>query len=655
MMSMRSACIILPVAAALASQAGARGAPLTNAGFEQPGQDGLPAAWGGNPRIYSRDTSVSHTGRASLKYVNDDPKRYQLCGQPIRLEPGHMYAFSAWVKTKDVKGKDSGATLCVEWSDAQRKYIGGSHPPGVRGTNDWTLVKGLTRRIPDNARNVHITCYLRKGMTGTAWWDDVSIRRHRERPLSAVLTVPNYRGWITPAGPKQIEILCELNLVDYELTPEQVGLGWSIVRESDNVEVARGVEDAIEASPFTLRLPTAPLTPGEYAIDLLLSRKGSSAIGDNHRLRVVRLPADSKPIAMIDEHNRLILRGKPFFPLGTYWGTITEEDMAVYADSPFNCLMPYHAPDKWELDLAHKHGKKVIYSVKDIYSKTRWAPKHIKTEADELAHIKRKVRDYAKHPAVMAWYLNDELPISMLDRLERHQQWLEELDPDHPTWVVLYQVDQVRGYIRTFDAIGTDPYPIPKKPPSLAGEWTRQTVKAVAGARPVWMVPQIFNWGQYRKDEKAAYRPPTYDEMRSMAWQCIAEGANGLIFYAFHVIRRDKDFPFDEHWPKVQRVAAEIEGMIPVLLSVRPTPTIKADPTDGLRWTVRQHRGTTYLITVNDRREALTADLQLPARPASVRIRDVPASVSVGSNRKLSVQLDPLGMRIYEIKGLPIP
>ena len=49
---------------------------------------------------------------------------------------------------------------------------------------------------------------------------------------------------------------------------------------------------------------------------------------------------------------------------------------------------------------------------------------------------------------------------------------------------------------------------------------------------PVWMVPQVFNWAAYKKseNEKAEQRQPSIDEVRSVTWQCLAEGAaNGLV------------------------------------------------------------------------------------------------------------------------------
>ncbi len=41
----------------------------------------------------------------------------------------------------------------------------------------------------------------------------------------------------------------------------------------------------------------------------------------------------------------------------------------------------------------------------------------------------------------------------------------------------------------------------------------------------------VLYWANYNKTEaeKKRGRTPTYDEVRSMAWQCICEGATGLV------------------------------------------------------------------------------------------------------------------------------
>ena len=205
-----------------------------------------------------------------------------------------------------------------------------------------------------------------------------------------------------------------------------------------------------------------------------------------------------------------------------------------------------------------------------------------------------------------------------MDRLNAHQRWVSQADPNHPTWVVLFQVGHVRRYIRSFDAIGTDPYPIPNHP-SRAADWTRETIENVCASRPVWMVPQIFNWGNYRKDGTG--RTPTFDEMRSMSWQCICEGAQGLVYYSFFDIMRDKTTPFDVQWDRVKKIAAEIKQWMPVLLSVEKPQAIKVEG-EHIHAATRAKDGRTYVFVVNDDYDAHEAKISSEKPLKSKRVSD---------------------------------
>ncbi|HEO70244.1 MAG TPA: hypothetical protein ENN80_03210, partial [Candidatus Hydrogenedentes bacterium] len=599
------------MAVLLISAAAAEENLVSNPGFEEAGDNGLPLRWGGPSSIYHRDTSVARSGEASLKYRNDDISHYALCPQGVTLEPGRIYALSAWVKTEGVVGEDSGASICLEWWDEDRGYIGGSYPKGVKGDTDWTLIEGVSARIPKEAKHFGLMCYLRKGMTGTAWWDDVALVVAREDPMRSVLVVPNYRGEVADDGPAKAVVRVVLHLTDYaDLDPAGLALAWTL-RPEGGEAAAHGKQTGLASTAIDLEIPVGDLPHGVYDLEVALVEPSGEVIAtEHHRLR--RIAAHPPRKVYVDAHNRVIVNGEPFFPLGMYWSSITADELAVYADSPFNCLMPYGRPEAEAMDLCHANDLKVLYSIKDYFHSTKYCPQSIKTEADEHEAVLEKYEAFHDHPALLGWYINDELPLSMLDRLAARQRLMEELDPQHPTWVVLYQVDQVAQYIPTFDVIGTDPYPIPSKPVGMAAEWTRKTRDAVMGARPVWQVPQVFSWANYKKTEaeKNECRPPTFDEMRSMIWQCIAEGANGIVCYSWFDIRRDKVRTFDETWPLVKRIAAEVAGVIPALLSIEETPEVACEAGDWLSWTVKQRGDTTYLIAVNADREPHEAILR---------------------------------------------
>ena len=624
---------------------------VQNPGFEEV-QDGRPVGWNTLAAVYNSDETTARTGARSLKYVNDDPERYLLCNQRIDLQPGKLYEVKAWVRTQGIAGEDSGATVCIEWHDADGKWMGGSYFSGRKGdTAEWTEVGGISTRVPEGAAGGTVSCYVRRGMTGTAWWDDVSVRRVRQRPIHTLLVRPSYRGWIDEdTGYAELRVSPVLD--DIDGGSDTVRLRVRLTSVDSAEPLAERTVDDLSPNELRVRLPLPELAPGKYrlAAAVLTRATGELIYEDVHQLE--RRPGRA-PKSYVDEHNRLIVDGEPFFPLGMYWSGVNEEELRTFAEGPFNCLMPYGRPDADGMDLCRRMGLKVIYSIKDFYFGTRYCPDFIQSEADEERVVREYVRRFRDHPALLAWYINDERPLSLLSRLEAHQRWVEEEDPDHPSWVVLYQVGDVALYARTFDAIGTDPYPIPGRPASMAGQWARQTREAVDNARAIWMVPQVFNKASYRStpEEQRDMRPPTFDEMRSMTWQCITEGANGIIFYSWFDMRRDKAYPFEQRWPQVKRVAQEVADMIPVLLSVEPTPDLEIDAPESVHWTTRSHDGSVYLFLVNDSEEKARAAIRFPKPVRSLELAG--NRVPVSNRRTLDVLLDPLGVKIYRVRMSP--
>lgn len=626
----------------------------TNPSFEI-SADGttLPADWHGDRKVYLRDTTTVHTGKASLKYVNRDPANYRLCSQPIPLIPGHKYRFSARIRTEAIQGNESGATLCVEWGDERGQWLGGSYPPGLKGSRDWQLVEGVAA-VPTNAGACTLSCYVRKGMTGTAWFDTIAVQRVVAPPMRTALIKPGYRGRVYASGDQQACVRVWLNTEDHDFDPQHTSLAVRITgKEEDGASADATLSTPNLTSPINIPVSLHTLSPGEHSLQVrLLGPGGEVRQTENHR--ITRMDPDFKPRVFIDAHQRCIVDGKPFFPLGMYWSSIKADELAVYADSAFNCLMPYGRPTREQLDLAHCHGLKVIYSVKDLYHGSRWCPSFVTSPAEEDVQLRKFVRDFRDHPALLAWYLNDELPLTYLDRLAAHQRWVEEEDPHHPTWVVLYQYRQVRDYLDTFDVIGTDPYPIGRKSASEAAAWTAETVRQVCGARPVWQVPQLHNWINYKNGDgqSDSYHTPTRDEVRSMAWQCICEGAKGLVFYSWYDVQRNPDVSFDAQWSYLREIAAEIDAATPALLSVEPCPPVAVSAFPAapvwLHWLLRRHGDTLYLFAVNngDADGTLTADL--PDGWRLVKAVDGADTLKMTGDGFLD-RLEKLKVRIYRI------
>lgn len=631
---------------------------VANPSFEQAGLSTLPEGWHGDPQIFATDREVHHHGAASLRYSNDQPDRYRLCTQKVPVTPGWKCRIGVWVKTKEIQGSESGATICLEWQGKNGKWLGGCYPSGIKGTRDWTRIEEITR-VPADGTSCTIGCYVRRGMTGTAWFDEVEVTRVVDPPMQTMLRSPVYRGRITAVGPDEAQVRVRLNLAEHDLKPENVWLECRLQQEAGGKARWESTVpgSAAQEGLLDICVPVRGLAAGRYDLVLRLLGPQNRPL-QTARHTLTRVPDDFHARCAIDERGRLLLGGKPFFPLGMYFTAIKEADLKVYADSKFNCMMPYGSPTREQMDLAQQHGLKVIYSIKDWYAGSHYCPKSIRTAADEEPLVRDRVRQFRDHPALLAWYLNDELSQQFIPRLEAHHRWVAEEDPQHPTWSVLYQFREVREYRNTFDVIGTDPYPIGRSPASMAADWTAETFRQVERSRPMWQVPQAHNWANYAKTpaERQRGHTPSYDELRSMAWQCICEGATGLVFYSWYDLQRNPDVPFPVQWDGLKKIAAEVDGLAPALLSAEPVPPVTVEGGESsketprwLHWLARRHGGKIYLFAVNDGDGEGTVRFQLPARPRSVRVLGEDRSVSL-EGKAFEDGFGRLAVHIYEFE-----
>ena len=133
-----------------------------------------------------------------------------------------------------------------------------------------------------------------------------------------------------------------------------------------------------------------------------------------------------------------------------------------------------------------------------------------------------------------------------------------------------------------------------------------------------------------------------------MAWQCVASGANGLIFYSFTAIQKETHgFPFARAWADICKVGEELKKYIPVLLSVEPALTVAGAPEE---WGVRAWRkgGETWLLAVNAQDKASAAELSLSEVFSAVAAEFGPAADKTGE-RTFKVSLAPNEPALYRI------
>ena len=596
------------------------------------------------PPAYSVKKGEGMNGTAALVYENSNPGLpYAFPVYYMTLKTGVVYRASVRIRTENLDPKNGrGAQIALICENADGKWNSESYSPGVRGTADWTEVELVTNHaIPPGTVRCGILAYCTPRSMGKACFDDIRVTPH-EKPVVGTILSSAYRNL---AASGKVDFRVELS-IPRKYSPNDVKGVFSFMNAKgarETVEVKTSVGDSMGFSIDAARLKAGGSTIGFELLAPDGAKLGEASLPFR---RVEKLP---KRRVWIDGHGRTIVDGKPFFPFGMFTGNVHRR--AEYVKGPFNTVLSYVPLSAVEMDYFHTNGLKVIYSVKDVYAAmAERAPSCVTCAAAEDAYVQAKVDAFRTHPALLAWYVNDERVLELYKPLLARQRLLERLDPDHPTYAVLYQLDLLRTMSPTYDIIGTDPYPVPKYPLSRVTETTRKTRDSLFGMRTMWQVPQAFDWGVYNASGPS--RMPTVAEMKSMFWQFIAAGANGLILYSYSAIQYGKrkdgvPLDFSSQWAAICEAGEEIKRFIHVLES-EPGGAVTGVPD---AWGVRTLRkdGATWLLLVNAQEKADAAEVTL-ANDFTQVVAELGPEAQKSGARTLKVALAPNQAVLYRIK-----
>lgn len=171
--------------------------------------------------------------------------------------------------------------------------------------------------------------------------------------LTSVMLSPVYRGRIVKGGCKAIKLRAHIDfrqhydILELELVATLSHRVGSAVVETTSGGALQSVVD------LAFKLSPESLDAGEYTVSCSLRNASSGSVLHQMSHNVTRV-ADSapQPTAWIDEHHRLIYKGKPKFVLGLYMSWIPDDpgdpgwstradDIDMIGNSSFNTIMPY--------------------------------------------------------------------------------------------------------------------------------------------------------------------------------------------------------------------------------------------------------------------------------------------------------------------------
>ena len=314
--------------------------------------------------------------------------------------------------------------------------------------------------------------------------------------------------------------------------------------------------------------------------------------------------------------------GEPLFPLGMYERPRDDDEWTRWSAAGINLV---RCGSREDLDRAQAAGM------------FGWVPvSMVLADDDDGSALAARIDALRDHPALAAWEAPDEAiwntwrlddkgrPIRLWKRpddvaaelqakmeatirgLERGARLVRQRDPGRKIWLneaCMSDYDSLARCLPALDIVGFDYYPVPNeqaRPMEWTGAFTER-FRRTAPTKDVWVVEQAFSWSNLFKDRGIPEAHPTAKEARFMAWQAIARGATGLLWWGSSY--EDRPAPFLDELMGVVSEFAELHPFLFVgnSLAVQATVDPKRFPAAmGVSCLARRAGDKQMLVLVNE-------------------------------------------------------
>ena len=397
-------------------------------------------------------------------------------------------------------------------------------------------------------------------------------------------------------------------------------------------------------------IATLDLAPSVYTAEARISVQSQPGPIYYASTDLIILPYKSNEVKSDRLTGGMFVNHHQFFPFGFYCyspvpPTLPEDEVVEGFNmiSPYQTILPESLSErKAYMDRCAELGMKVHYNLISLSGGGIVDPR-----IGELSDKERKLRlieevkTFMDHPALLAWYISDEPNGFKIppDSLEELYHLIRNTDPWHPVSMVFMApfLSSVK-YSNALDIVMADPYPVPDHSIAITGEVAGQLKSEFSGRKTVWMVLQAFGGGEWWG------REPTSQELRSMTWQSLINGATGIQYF----VRQGRNyFPKSvSAWSECSRMAMEVAEITPWLLSdEEPFPVESSSK--NILVTSRMHDGQLLVMAVNKVNEPVGV---------SIRIKGIYKGKAdlIFENRSLSLNggiindhIAPYGSQVY--------
>jgi hypothetical protein len=470
----------------------------------------------------------------------------------------------------------------------------------------------------------------------------------------------NLRSFSQVADATSFKMNTRLSFYSYEKTGEMIlhipsGLLWN------NLNITLKINDKELTSwkgipgKKLLRLPfNLCMAPASY--DVAAEIKSSKGTLYKATAGLIVLSYKSNEVKTDRLTGGLIVNSRIFLPFGFYcysavYPTLPEEETVKGFNmiSPYQKILPETLKErKAYMDRCAQLGMKVHYNLLSV-SEGGGVSSKIEgiSESEKRERLISEIKTFMDHPALLAWYISDEPNGNKIppEQLEEIYRTVKDTDPWHPVSVVfMAPFTASKKYADALDIVMADPYPVPNGSVSQVGDVSKLLIAEFEGIKPVWIVPQAFGGGEWWE------REPTIQEMRTMTYQAIVNGARGIQYFVRHGLN---SFPKSiSTWNECGRMALEIAEITPWLLSDEKTLQVKTSSKNVLISSA-VHDGQLLIIAVNKVNSPQKLDISISGSTFnSARVLFENRSVSIYSGI-FSDYLTAFGSQVYIINTWP--
>ena len=434
---------------------------------------------------------------------------------------------------------------------------------------------------------------------GTIWFDDLRVYQDGI-PASAFLVNPSCSTFFTDSGKYQIKINIPKDFKN-QIVLVQLFNNNKLLKE----QVVKPVKDYVNGD-LGKNLPL-----GKSTLKITLADSNQKL-----KIKTIELPIFVKSktqlpknACILDKEGFMLKEGKRFLPLGLFFGMLShmrEEHIQRIGKSPYNFIIDYSAltispaKDKEKIQSLRKgldrvsfHGLKTIVNLQPFYwAHSNYVKRGWSGETTTLGMTRKLVKNIKDHPALMGYYLTDELSSEQLALPIEMRRILNEEDPYHPTFTLTNLPSELPDYARSGDIVMYDPYPLRSQ---KSGSWAVKDDYEVFGIRgplagtPIWAAPQGFSWGIQPENihRFKEFIDPSAEDMRTLMLFSLVEGAKGVCLFNYPFLWNQQtiknrakyglqDYPQDM-WKRQVKAASDVKLLEPYFISSLPTPKIKVE------------------------------------------------------------------------------